>query len=58
MNIGNLFLICLLLTGFFTAPAEGQIDPERQWPSYRGYLSGGVLDNANLPEMFDPSGRV
>jgi len=27
--------------------------PERQWPSYRGYLSSGVLDNASLPETFD-----
>lgn len=28
-------------------------DPERQWPGYRGYMSSGVLDNANLPESFD-----
>jgi len=31
----------------------GQVIPERQWPCYRGYLSSGVLDNANLPETFD-----
>ena len=32
---------------------SGQIKPERQWPVYRGYMSSGVLDNANLPESFD-----
>src|SRR5512133_3067140 len=30
-----------------------QINPDRQWSSYRGRLSSGVLDNANLPESFD-----
>jgi outer membrane protein assembly factor BamB len=28
-------------------------NPERQWPSYRGSMACGVLDNANLPEKFD-----
>jgi outer membrane protein assembly factor BamB len=32
---------------------SGQINPDRQWTSYRGRLSSGVLDNANLPESFD-----
>lgn len=27
--------------------------PERQWSQYRGYLSSGSLDNANLPETWD-----
>lgn len=27
--------------------------PDRQWPSYRGYLASGVLDNANIPDSFD-----
>jgi outer membrane protein assembly factor BamB len=31
-----------------------QSRPERQWPVYRGYLSSGVLDDANLPDTFDP----
>lgn len=31
----------------------GQVKPERQWPVYRGYMSSGILDNANLPETFD-----
>jgi len=34
-------------------PADAQIKPERQWPAYRGYMSSGVLDNADLPESFD-----
>jgi outer membrane protein assembly factor BamB len=34
-------------------PASGQINIERQWPGYRGYMSSGVLDNADLPDSFD-----
>ena len=30
-----------------------QLNPDRQWTAYRGKLSSGVLDNANLPESFD-----
>ena len=33
--------------------ASCQINPDRQWTAYRGRLSSGVLDNANLPESFD-----
>ncbi len=33
--------------------AQEQIDPSKQWPSYRGYYSRGYLDNANLPESWD-----
>ncbi len=32
---------------------SGQVNPERQWSGYRGYMASGVLDNANLPESFD-----
>ena len=32
---------------------SAQTNPERQWTAYRGRLSSGVLDNANLPETFD-----
>jgi outer membrane protein assembly factor BamB len=28
-------------------------DPERQWPSFRGYHANGVLDNANLPDTWN-----
>ncbi|MGC1391100.1 MAG: PQQ-binding-like beta-propeller repeat protein [Bacteroidales bacterium] len=30
-----------------------QVNPDRQWTSYRGKMSSGVLDNANLPDSFD-----
>jgi len=30
-----------------------QVKPERQWPTYRGYMSSGVLDKANLPDSFN-----
>jgi outer membrane protein assembly factor BamB len=43
-------LIFLILS---LTDASAQIIPERQWPSYRGRFSSGVLDNANLPETFD-----
>lgn len=33
--------------------SSGQIAPDRQWPQYRGYLSSGVFENANLPSAFD-----
>jgi outer membrane protein assembly factor BamB len=45
----------LLIAAFasFSIILNGQIKPERQWPAYRGYLSSGVLDSANLPVSFD-----
>jgi len=47
--------LCLLSTLliFSINKAFGQINPDRQWPSYRGNFSAGVLDNTNLPETFD-----
>lgn len=47
----SLFTIIMLFTQSLTI--DSQINPERQWPSYRGYMSSGVLDNANLPGSFD-----
>jgi outer membrane protein assembly factor BamB len=47
-----LFSIIFLLLFSYTE-AFCQIIPDRQWNSYRGRLSSGVLDNANLPESFD-----
>jgi outer membrane protein assembly factor BamB len=49
-------LILLLLSFFIlcsTIEVISQVIPDRQWPSYRGTLSSGVLDNADLPESFD-----
>ena len=42
------FLICLI-----NSVLSGQIAPERQWSGYRGYMSSGVLDQANLPDSFN-----
>jgi outer membrane protein assembly factor BamB len=33
---------------------NAQTDASRQWPSYRGPFASGVLDNADLPDSFDP----
>jgi outer membrane protein assembly factor BamB len=48
-NIASCFII-FLLAG---VTVSGQILPERQWTSYRGYMSSGVLDNTNLPDSFN-----
>jgi outer membrane protein assembly factor BamB len=44
-----LFLVVLLFN------LSSQVNPDRQWPGYRGMLSSGVLDNANLPDTFNIS---
>ena len=51
MNKSLLFL--LLSVVFFSFSFLVEIDPARQWSQYRGYLSSGVLDQANLPENWD-----
>lgn len=45
--------ILLLLVSLISSPLAQDIDPERQWPSYRGYYSCGILDNTNLPDTWD-----
>jgi outer membrane protein assembly factor BamB len=45
--------ISMILIFVNLASASGQSDQSRQWPSYRGYLLSGVLDNTALPEFFD-----
>ena len=47
----QLSISCLLIFTF--AEVFCQVNPDRQWSAYRGRLSSGVLDNANLPESFD-----
>jgi len=48
------FFIALLIAGTFSfSRSYCQIHPERQWSQYRGYMSSGVLDHANLPESWD-----
>lgn len=50
------FFVALFLSGLFYAFASlGQINSERQWPQFRGFMSSGVLDLANLPESWDLS---
>jgi len=48
----------LMIFCLFFIRVEAQLFPELQWPSYRGYMSSGVLDNADLPDSFDPSKMV
>lgn len=48
-----LILSFSLLFFFQVFNTSGQIIQERQWPEYRGFMSSGVLDSANLPESFD-----
>ena len=51
LNLLIKFAAVTLLSGL--ASVYAQTKPERQWPLYRGYMSSGVLDNANLPDTFD-----
>jgi len=52
MKIFNLSLIIPLAFYLFSANGTAQVIPERQWTGYRGNMSSGVLDNANLPDSF------
>ncbi len=47
---GKLLFFVLII---ISKTLSSQLIPERQWPSYRGYFSSGVLDNANLPDSFN-----
>jgi hypothetical protein len=53
MNNKYLLSAILIVCANLTLTTSGQLLPERQWPGYRGYMSSGVLDNADLPESFD-----
>lgn len=48
----KLFLIIGILI-IYQLHVSAQLKPERQWLSYRGYRSSGVLDNASLPDSFN-----
>lgn len=48
-------LFILLFLTLNICYVKSQLNPERQWPAFRGYMSSGVLDNAALPEKFDVS---
>ncbi|TAL62714.1 MAG: hypothetical protein EPN88_13045 [Bacteroidetes bacterium] len=57
MRIKHL-LLPVFLTILPIITISGQVKPERQWPGFRGYMSSGVLDKANLPESFDISKMI
>jgi outer membrane protein assembly factor BamB len=38
---------------FLILNLPAQVSPDRQWPAYRGIMSSGILDNANLPDTFN-----
>ncbi len=46
-------LLGLLLLSCNINIAQEEIEPTRQWPSYRGYYAKGLLDNAGLPETWN-----
>lgn len=58
MQKRHFFLISILVLIFTFEKIHSQVNPERQWTSYRGNFSSGVLDNTNLPESFDLSKMV
>lgn len=58
MKLNQLIFTAAVIICFTSISVYAQIKPERQWPSYRGYKSSGVLDNANLPETFDPEKSI
>jgi outer membrane protein assembly factor BamB len=45
--------VFIILCFYCICHVQGQTDVKRQWPSFRGYMSSGVLDVADLPESFD-----
>ena len=53
MKFKNLSPGIIIILFTLTLSLNAQLRPERQWPVFRGYMSSGVLDNANLPESFD-----
>lgn len=51
MKLTTTLLSCFLL--FTLIGCSPNIIDERQWPSYRGYYSSGILDNTTLPDHWD-----
>jgi outer membrane protein assembly factor BamB len=48
----SIFLI-LVSVSFFAFNSTVEVDSKRQWSQFRGYMSSGTLDGANLPETWD-----
>ncbi len=57
MKKSNLFSVAILLMVTLST-VSAQVSGERQWPSYRGNLASGVLDNTNLPDTFNISNNM
>jgi len=53
MKQANIFPFVLAVFLIVQTTLTAQVIPDRQWPAYRGYMSSGVLDDADLPESFD-----
>ncbi|MDA3905567.1 MAG: PQQ-binding-like beta-propeller repeat protein [Bacteroidales bacterium] len=50
----QLIFISLIFSFLFLSCQNNiNVDPAKQWPSYRGYFASGILDQANLPEFWD-----
>jgi outer membrane protein assembly factor BamB len=49
----KLFILPVLLLIFCLTGCLQNVNPDRQWFMYRGHYASGVLDNANLPEVWD-----
>jgi outer membrane protein assembly factor BamB len=58
MKILKTILLIALAIFVLIESASPQLLPERQWPSYRGYFSSGVLDNTGLPDTFNPESNL
>lgn len=54
MKTKRLIPVLILMQFIAAPPIHAQLKAERQWPSYRGFMSSGVLDKANLPDTFNP----
>jgi outer membrane protein assembly factor BamB len=52
MSKNNLLLLCIFVLSILSVNAQNP-DPARQWFMYRGNYASGVLDNANLPKIWD-----
>ena len=53
MRLKTLASVMLITSVSYTLTMNAQLLPERQWPGFRGYMASGVLDNANIPDVFD-----
>ncbi|MEI6047863.1 MAG: PQQ-binding-like beta-propeller repeat protein [Bacteroidota bacterium] len=53
MSPKHLFINIVFVSCFLPLTAFSQTRPDRQWPVFRGYMSSGIFDNANLPQSVD-----